>query len=80
MTLRPGPNANTGEAALRRFAVIAAAVSAWLVLAIAGFSWVQLAEQVLELPGLRVALLDSATELVSPDGLMRRAIRRTTGG
>lgn len=80
MTVRSRLNSNTREAARARLAVVAAAIAAGLVIAMAGWSWIQFAERVLELPGLRIAFHEWATELMSPDGLMRRAIRRTTRG
>ena len=80
MTLQAGPVSTARKVALRRLVVVAAATAAWIVIAVAGWKWIQFADRVLELPGLRVAVHDWAVELFSPDGVMRRAVKRTTRG
>ena len=80
MTLQSRPDSNARHAALVRLAVLSGAIAAWVVIAIAGWNWIQFADRVLDLPGLRVSLNDWATEFLNPDGVMRRAIRRTTRG
>ncbi len=80
MTVQSTPAATARQAADAGLAVLAAATVAWVLIAIAGWNWVNLAERLLEFPGLRTPVQEWAYELMSPDGLMRRAIRRTTRG
>ena len=80
MTVQSDSKSNARRAARTRLAVLAAALAACVVVAIAGLSWVQFAERMLELPGLRFAFDEWATELMNPDSVMRRAIKRTTRG
>ncbi len=70
----------SAETRLYRFAGATAAVLARMVFASAGWCWIQVAERLLELPGMSVAILEWTSELLSPDSIARRVMNRTLRG
>lgn len=62
----------------RRFAVVAIVTIASV--AVAGWSWIQFAERLMDVPGLLSAALNGMTEFASPDGIARRVMYRSIRG
>lgn len=73
-------NGDFAETRLYRFAGATAAVCVWMIFASAGWSWLQIVERLLELPGMGGAIQEWTGELLSPDSIARRAFIRTMRG